>query len=151
MHIYGRIILAVLAIILYSCSTDTVYHKYIPTKNDRWNKEDTLSFVISDSLDTAIYNTEIGIRHTEIYPYKDLWLSITYPNKVTSDTIHVYLANDRGNWNSSGSTGGYFQYSVQAGEFNYSSIGDSIIKINHIMNDSPLIGITDIGLKISRK
>lgn len=145
------IISILFTIILYSCTTNTVYHKYNTIQEETWNREDTLYFTISDSIESGTYNTEIGIRHTASYPYKDLWLSVVTPNRDKADTIHVYLTNDRGNWNSNGSTGGYFQYSVSGIDLNYRSSADSIIKVCHIMNDNHLKGITDIGIKISRK
>lgn len=147
--IFRNTIPAILVAIMYSCSTNTVYHRYLPTDDKGWSREDTLSFVLPDSMKTGMYHTEIGIRHTEAYPYKDIWLSILLPQSDKADTIHIYLANDRGNWNSNGSTGGYFQYSVNATEFSYSPSQNYTIKISHIMNDNPLQGISDIGLKIT--
>ena len=145
------IISILFTVILYSCTTNTVYHKYNTIPEGLWERKDTLYFTISDSIESRIYSTEIGIRHTASYPYKDLWLSVFTPNKKKADTIHVYLTNDRGNWNSNGSTGGYFQYTVSGTDLNYLSSADSIIKICHIMNDNPLKGVTDIGIKIYRK
>lgn len=141
----------ILAVIVCSCSSDTVYHKYQPIDIEGWKKNDTISFIMPDSMKNGVYNAEIGIRHTESYKYMDLWLSAVFPNSNKADTFHVFLANDRGNWNSSGSTGGFFQISTESIKFNYMSRQDSVIKVYHIMKDNPLPEITDVGLKITRE
>lgn len=140
-----------LSLIAYSCTTNTVFHKYHPIDEKGWSDNDTVYFQLPDSMATGKYKTEIGIRHTNLYPYKDIWLSIKSDNRDKTDTIHIYLVNDRGNWNGNGSTGGYYQYSVPITELNDHLSSDSIIKVYHIMKDNPLSGITDVGLKIIRE
>ena len=146
-----NIIIFIITLLACSCSTDTVYHKYQPINKNGWNRNDTISFIMPDSMKNGVYNAEIGIRHTESYKYMDLWLSAVFPQSNKADTFHVFLANDRGNWNSSGSTGGFFQISTESLKFNYIPSEDSVIRIYHIMKDNPLLEITDIGLKITKE
>lgn len=148
--IYINILITVCAIIT-SCTTNTVYHHYYPIKDDGWARTDTVYYSIPDSMKTGLYETRIGIRHTVNYPYRDLWLSLELPNRLKADTIHLYLVNDRGNWNGNGTAGGYYQYETIGPEFNYTDTSDSLIKIYHIMNGFKLPHISDIGLKIIKK
>lgn len=143
------IIFAIFAI-LASCSTNTVYHRYYPIEENGWKRTDTIFFILSDSIDTGTYNTKIGVRHTVSYPYRDLWLSVSLPNKEKSDTVHLYLANERGKWSGNGTASGYYQYEADGPIFNYNESSDSIIKICHIMKGYTLSSITDIGISISR-
>lgn len=136
--------------ILASCSTNTVYHRYYPIEGNGWKRTDTISFTLNDSLDTGIYSTKIGVRHTVSYPYRDLWLSVSLPDKEKSDTVHLYLANERGNWNGNGTASGYYQYESDGPIFNYRESSDSVIKICHIMKGFILPSISDIGISISR-
>ena len=101
-------------------------------------------------VDTGIYSTKIGVRHTVSYPYRDLWLSVSLPDKGKSDTVHLYLANERGNWNGNGTASGYYQYEADGPIFNYGESSDSVIKICHIMKGFVLPSISDIGISISR-
>ena len=135
--------------VITSCNGNIVYHRYMTTNQEGWNCKDTLIFRL-DSLKAGNYNTYIGIRHTESYPYRDLWLSVSTMNGGKNDTLHIYLANDRGNWNSNGSTGGFYQYETNGPLLHYINKTDSVIKITHVMRDNPLKYITDIGLKISK-
>lgn len=138
-------------IITISCTTRTVYHHYNSIDGETWNKTDTASFILPDSMKEGEYNIIIGIRHTAYYPYRDLWLSLILPDKETADTVHLYLANDRGNWNGNGTASGYYQYEADGPAFNYANQKDSIIKLSHIMKESYLPYISDVGIKICTK
>ena len=143
------IIIACMTVI--SCTTKTVYHHYRSINDDKWNRTDTVFFTLPDSIENGTYFTHIGIRHTVSYPYRDLWLSVSLPGKTEPDTVQLYLANDRGNWNSNGTASGYYQYETDGPSFIYNEGCDSVIKVSHIMKGFTLPAITDIGLKITRE
>lgn len=155
MRIKGKTVLLytliLLCVITMSCTTKTVYHHYNIIDGGNWSKTDTAYFVLPDSMAEGEYNTNIGVRHTVNYPYRDLWLSVKYPYKNVPDTIHLYLANERGNWNGSGTASGYYQFETDGPTFYYSGHSDSVIKVCHIMKDLNLSSITDIGIRISKK
>ena len=65
---------------LAACQTDTIYHKYHAIQNkDGWQKTDTLLFELTSDLTQHRYNMEIGIRHSELYPYQDIWIGVRRP------------------------------------------------------------------------
>lgn len=196
---------------VYACQPELIYYTYEPIPEEGWKRQDTLRFSLPDSLSPGSYNMEIGIRHLGKYAYRDLWLELTHflPNATPGgewiekkDTIHIYLANEKGSWVGTGTTGGHFQllyhtqpfyfpsdalkdngknnfddasdgdseYAAsmkQDGVFNTTkqpfrkkytiegkkhSLGKSTkyqLKIVHIMSDSLLMHITDIGIKLS--
>ena len=190
---------------LPACESDTVYYSYAPIPANGWSKNDTLEFYLPDSLTPGKYNLEVGIRHSGKYAYRDLWLELTHsiPNPKSStdrietiDTIHVYLASKKGNWNGTGTTGGHFQLLLPSGSFIFPSFQENVkedsiskeahletgasisskntsknslkkkytlegkphipkikakhhLKVVHIMTDSLLHHITDIGLRLS--
>lgn len=90
------------------------------------------------------YQYEIGIRHKDSYKYRDLWLTIN------QDTLHLYLADSKGNWEGTG-IGEIRQltYPIEIHSLNQDSIQE--FHITHIMEDNPLYGIHDIGLKIEER
>lgn len=144
--IYYAIAMTMCCIII-SCTTGTVYHHYIPIEN-KWMKADTFFFAMPDSMETGVYKTKIGVRHTVTYKYKDLWISIGNNENSKTDTVHLELANKRGNWNSNGTASGYYQYEIQGPDIYHKQGQDSIIKIWHIMKDASIENITDVGIKI---
>lgn len=147
--IYANILVIFSCLIMASCTNNTAYHHYIPIKTELWCKTDTLYFTLPDSMPSGYYNSRIGIRHTVDYPYRDLWLSVHFPGNEKADTVHLYLVNERGNWNSNGTASGYYQYETDCTNFHYEHSADSVIKVSHIMEDFYLKAITDVGIKIT--
>ena len=137
-------LLLVLLLSAVSCQRNTVYHSYQPVESTGWDKSDTLVFTLPEAIANSSYQYEIGIRHKDSYKYRDLWLT------VNQDTIHLYLADTIGYWKGTG-IGEIRQltYPVQL-QF---PLQDSIreFRITHIMQDNPLCGIHDLGLKIDRQ
>ena len=193
-----------LILFIYACQSDTIYYTYVPISDKGWSKQDTLLFTLPDSLIPGNYSLEVGVRHSGKYAYRDLWLELTQyiPNlsspkewKVKKDTVHIYLASEKGNWNGTGTTGGHFQLLIPSGNFTFpdkqyksnedndsqvtmnssdqSIAGESSknmvrkkytiegkphtlgkearyqLKVVHIMTDSVLHHITDIGLRLN--
>lgn len=124
-----------------SCQRNTIYHSFQPVNPTGWDKNDTLTFLLPEALITSSYQYEIGIRHKDSYKYKDIWLTIN------QDTLHLYLAEPKGNWKGSG-IGEMRQltYPIKLHSLPQDSIKE--LRITHIMQDNPLYGIHDIGLKI---
>ena len=100
-------------------------------------------YSLSTPINSLDYDYEIGIRHKDTYKYRDLWLTIN------QDTLHLYLADSIGNWQGKGI--GNTKQLTLPWENNQSS-QDSIdgFRIVHIMKDSILPDILDIGLQIKR-
>ena len=201
---------------LYACQTDTVYYTYNPISTDGWKKTDTLQFYLPDTLSLGTYHLEVGIRHTGKYPYRDVWLELIQylpkPNTVNDwiehkDTIHIYLANEKGVWNGTGTTSGHFQllstvgditidgnnisseeetenkevqeseekkitnktktksntstssapkskrkkYTLEGKTHRLGKMANHHLKVTHIMTDSLLLHVSDVGLRLSKK
>ena len=143
-----------LFLIVCACQHDTVYYTYNPVPVDGWKRGDTLQFCLPDTLSPGTYNLEVGVRHSDNYPYRDLWLELTQYIPCTEstdswitkrDTIHLYLANEKGNWNGTGTTGGHFQLISPVGSLTLHN--DSL---HHITETSTLIP-DDKEMKVPRE
>lgn len=142
--------------LLAACHGHTVYHSYQPVTTTGWNKSDTLIYTLPASIPAGTYEAEIGIRHQEAYPYRNLWLSIsgnmldtlTY----TADSLQLFLADETGNWNGDG-PGGLYQFTqLYKPDFTITQEGSSrTIRIVHIMKDKSLKGISDVGICLRKK
>ena len=91
---------------------------------------------------------EIGIRHKDSYLYRDIWLSIHQHEQV--DTVHLYLANENGNWKGNG-IGEMRLYTEELPIQVLPKDSIHTIQITHIMEDETLKGIHDIGICIKEK
>lgn len=144
-----------LCLSLAGCHGNTVYHSYRPVPTTGWQQGDTLVYTLPATVPAGTYEAEIGIRHQEAYPYRDVWIGISQNMQdtlaYTTDTLRIFLADEAGNWNSVG-TGGLYQLTetfrpklviAQEGE-------SRSFRIVHIMKDKPLEGVSDIGIRLRR-
>lgn len=127
-----------------ACQDNTSYHSYQSINSMGWYRNDTLIF----SLDSAIthdkaYELQLGIRHKDSYPYRDLWLT------VNQDTVHFYLADSIGHWLGSGI--GELRQLTNLIPFKPKQDTIKEIRIVHIMQDNPLTGIQNLGISIQNR
>lgn len=132
-----------------ACQTDTLYHRYRSTGPYGWDSSDTLEFRLPSALCKNRYRLDIGIRHTECYPYRDLWISILHPARPQAvDTLHIWLADSAGHWLGHGLSGSSCQY-VSGKHSLVLAANDSVLRIVHLMSRKHLPGLTDVGLRLS--
>jgi gliding motility-associated lipoprotein GldH len=92
--------------VFLSCQEDSYYHhaETIPVKG--WDLNQTLYFY--DSLYTYVpekLHFEIDLRHTNLYPYQNIWLYIrtrTSDGTNRLDSINWILSEPSGRWLGSG-------------------------------------------------
>lgn len=126
-----------------ACQNNTYYHSYQSASTAGWHKNDTFVYILPDTIHLQDYEYEIGIRHKDTYKYRDLWLMI---NK---DTLHLYLADSIGNWKGKGiGNTRQLMYSWETNQQLQDSIAE--FRMIHIMKDSILPDIQDIGLQIKK-
>ncbi|MBQ8442783.1 MAG: gliding motility lipoprotein GldH [Bacteroides sp.] len=136
--------LIVILLLTVSCQDNTIYHSFQPVNATGWNKSDTLFYSLPEAIISSSYQYEIGVRHKDSYKYRDIWLTIN------QDTIHLYLADSIGNWEGNGI--GEMRQLTFPVQLNLST-QDSIKEfcITHIMQDNPIYGIHDIGIRIRKQ
>lgn len=147
-------IIGLSALLLTACQSNTVYHSYQPVATTGWNKSDTLIYTLPETVPTGSYAIEIGIRHREAYPYRDLWLCISQNMqqdtlKFKTDSVRIFLADKKGNWKGTG-PGGLYQYTCRyKPAFRIEQQGQArTFRIVQIMKDNPLAGVNDIGIRL---
>ena len=133
---------------LAACQNHTVYHLYQPVQKTGWNKGDTICYTYPSPQPSGLQSMEIGIRHKDSYLYRDIWLSIHQHEQV--DTVHLYLANENGNWKGNG-IGEMRLYTEELPIQVLPKDSIHTIQITHIMEDETLKGIHDIGICIKEK
>lgn len=158
--IYVIIAIMVLAVTAESCSPKVpdpgVFTDIDP---DGWPYGESLSF--SPGPDTAYTRPEvipdstytsselvISIRHTDAYPYANLWLELSYPSDdtVIADTLSLNLADRYGKWHGNG-LGPSYQFSDTV--ITSRRINDNpTLRLRHIMRVDTLREIEQVGLRI---
>ena len=141
-------ILSLLLVGLTACSHDIVYSQFQPISSEKWHVDSIahVDYTIDDATDS--YRMLVYVRHTERYPYQNMWLFVN--DGTRSDTIEFYLADDRGRWLGDRHHG-FIEMPVLLEEAkHFPDTGTYAINIAHGMRDSLLRGVTDVGVEIIR-
>lgn len=145
-YIYPLIMTIVLA--LTSCRTDIVYSQFQTIPSGEWYADSVVRFEVPIADVSATYRTIVYVRHTERYPYQNMWLFVGNANH--RDTIEFYLADDRGRWLGNSHNGFVEMPVLLDEERHFRDTGTYIFDIQHGLRDSILRGVTDVGLEITR-
>lgn len=159
-NIYSIIAAAVLTVAACACSpTSPDPGQWVDIDPAGWAYGQNLSFeppadtcciregVQPDSI-ARTSKLALSIRHTDAYPYANLWLEMSYPtgDTVMTDTLNIQLADPYGKWLGKG-----LGPSCQRTDtiVTRRRINDKpTIKLRHIMRTDTLREIEQIGLKI---
>ena len=138
--------LIALAVSFTSCRNDIVYSRFSPISSEKWQMDSVVRFDYTIEDAQAAYQMVIHVRHTERYPYQNMWLFVNDGHRA--ETIEFYLADDRGHWLGD-KHHGFIEMPVLFEEnYHFPDTGTYHLEIAHGMRDSLLRGVTDIGLEI---
>lgn len=116
-----------------------------------WAYTDTIAF-LPQGLDSAGQQAlSIGMRHTAKYPYRNIWLEVSYMQEghTLRDTLGIELADKYGRWLGSGLGP---TYQIECVLPHLVSISDSTpVYVRHIMRLDTLRGIEQIGITLRKQ
>ena len=127
--------------------TSSEHSDFTPLSPDGWAYGDTIRFFGSEADSVALNGSlAVAVRHTNGYPYSNLWLEITLPeaDTVRVDTVDVRLTDTFGRWYGSG-----IGVSYQRIDTIYPAVSIAAgapVKVRHIMRVDTVTGIEQIGL-----
>jgi gliding motility-associated lipoprotein GldH len=147
-----NILILIVSLLLVGCQGDIVYTVFKSLPNVGWEADSSLCYqpVITDSV--ADYQMLITIRHTDAYPYQNLWLFVDIEQDsllLTRDTIECYMANERGEWLGGGLTVHELPL-LYSENYRFANSGEYQISITQGMREDTLVGIKEVGVKIIR-
>lgn len=146
------LLIAITSLLLVSCQGDIVYTAFNTLPHVGWEVDSNLCYqpIITDS--TADYQMLLTIRHTDAYPYQNLWLFVDVQKDsihITRDTIECNMANERGEWLGGGLSIRELPL-LYHNNYRFDNSGAYQISITQGMRNDTLIGITEVGVKIIR-
>ncbi len=136
------------AIALSACSGDIIYSHFHPMMPNEWHADSVVNFDYTIEDADASYSLILYVRHTERYPYQNMWLFVENAGKT--DTIEFYLADDRGRWLGDRHHGFIEMPVLYEDAKQFADTGAYRLSVRQGMREEELEGITDIGLEISR-
>lgn len=129
-----------------SCRKGIVYSHFQPIPSNNWAIDSIAHFAYHITDTAADYTVLIYVRHTERYPYQNLWLFVG--DSLHRDTLNSYLADDRGQWIGDRQHGFIERQISYQTALHFADTGSYYLDIQHGMRDSLLRGIADIGVEI---
>ncbi len=145
-------LLSVFAILLLSSCDGTLFHRFREVKDTVWHNSDTLEFVYSGSRRECVADALFEVRCDASYPYRflNVRIEVCRPSggePLMADTLccEVYDMTGRRN----GSTSGLL-YQLSSNPLSLGTLASDslLLRLVHIMNDTSLEGISDVGIKI---
>ena len=145
-----NILILITSLLLVGCQGDIVYTVFKSLPNVGWEADSSLCYqpVITDSI--ADYQMLITIRHTDVYPYQNLWLFVDeYVGDmcVHHDTIEAQMADEYGRWLGSGLKT-YELPLLYDEHYRFGHSGAHSFKLRQGMRTEWLKGITDVGVVV---
>ncbi len=139
--------------LMTACSQDTVYSHYEHTSQTGWEKNDEVIFTTEPLAQGGTYLEELGLRINADYPFTQLTLIVQQTfspsGKVKNDTLDCMLTDQKGN--SLGSGISHYQYTFPLSTLSLNK-GESVhIRVRHDMKREILLGISDIGIRLTKE
>ena len=156
----GLFLLLTVALCSVSCNRSIIYSHYEPVDAEGWLREDTVHFEVappplwhpSHNARTADSPRRtvlcLHLRTTSVYPFTDLLLRVEQhtPTRQRFDTVRLQLSDTEGRPLGRGQ--GLYQHTFRLPVLPLSDADTLRVAFSHLMQLSPLPGITDVGLSL---
>jgi len=150
---YDALLVAVL-LFLAGCKESRVYEKNLPVEGSGWNYGTVKSFDVHILDTAALYDMYINVRHTDAYPYQNVWLTMTtvFPDSSKQENkINIQLAEPGGKWTGDCVDGICFNTVLVQNGFHLGQSGTYTFMLEQDMRINPLPDIMDIGIKLEKE
>lgn len=151
------IICALSCLLLASCLPSPYYQKQYTLPDNEWHYKNKLAFKFEVTDTNTLYNMYFLVRHTEAYPFSNIWVWIY--TKAPGDStfnktrIEIPLAEPNGKWLGRGMGEIWEQRMPITHEGDKSILrkkGTWEIKLEQNMRVNPLPEILQVGLRVEK-
>ncbi|MBA3828848.1 MAG: gliding motility lipoprotein GldH [Taibaiella sp.] len=156
MHRYVIIVLLLSTVFFAGCAPSPYFQREEPVPQNAWQYQyqPTFKFEVSDT--TVLYNLYFLIRHTDVYPYSNIWLWVY--SKTPGDTafnktrLEIPLAEPSGKWLGRGMGEIWEQRMPITGtnSMSFHKKGKYEIRFEQNMRVNPLPEVLHVGLRVEK-
>ena len=144
-----KVLLAVISLFLIGCQSGVVFTEFQALPPHGWEVDSVKVFSPNLADTMGDYQIQIILRHTDRYPYQNLWLFVDIKHDsilLRRDTIETMMANDHGEWYGKGCS----KYTLPTiyWESLPLSAGSYQVFVQQAMREDTLRGISDVGLRV---
>lgn len=144
-----NLLIIVISLALCSCGAKTMYADFQPVPMTGWQEDSVLTYAIDVDDTVNAYDVVLCVRHTESYPYQNMWLFCSFgKDSIAHDTIEFFLADDRGRWLGNGRNKWVEMPVLYEQNYHFPDTGQYVFTIQHGMRDESLRGVSDVGVII---
>ena len=143
--------------LLLSCIKGAVYEKHFAFKGHRWTQKDSVQFSFNITDTASNYLLFLMMRHTEAYPFSNLWLKTNtrLPDGKSTGYLNteIPLAEESGKWLGRGMNEIWehkMPLTKNGGAMHFSQSGQYTISLKQIMRMNPLPEIMSIGIRLEK-
>ena len=135
-----------------SCMSSPYYQKSITIPGNEWSYKFQPSFKFEIKDTAALYDLYFIIRHTEAYPYSNIWLKVK--TKLPGDTlfeeshVEIPLAEKSGKWLGKGMGEIWEQRLILGTKWTFKNPGMCEIKLEQNMRIDPLPDVLNVGIRV---
>lgn len=139
---------------LNACDSLGVTEQLISFENQSWPASQKASFQVDVADSNANYLIYFVIRHTESYPYKNIWIGYNHQfpgeKKVTNENKNLALADDAKGWYGAAMDDIIEQRILLTPNPVKIKPGTCSFQFEHLMRIEPLPELLQVGIRLER-
>lgn len=150
---YRQLIFSPVFFLCVACSHEEIFFEYRSFDNAQWKREQPAVFNVSVEDISFPYQIFITLRNNDNYPFSNIWLFIDYKTpggNSRTDTLGADIADIYGKWLGKGLSLYNLTIPYETSVV-FPDTGVYTYAIRQGMRENPLKGISDVGLKVSKK
>jgi len=145
------LLFVVLMATLQGCSGGLIYEKYAEIDGLGWEYNSPVTFEVDVEDASKKYDFYVNLRHTNDYPYSNLWLMLySYPpeGNPTQQRMELKLAKPDGKWIGTG-LGANITHEIRVKSgFTFPAPGKYAFTVQHDMREQIVAAISHVGIRI---
>lgn len=143
-----------MAILLWTgCEQSRVFDQNISIDKEGWAYAQPLKFEVAVN-DTALsYNMYINVRHTDEYPYNNLWIDLTTvlpDSSMVRSKVNVELSEPGGEWTGNCVDGVCYNAVLIQKNFRLPQKGKYTFILEQDMRMNPIPSVLDVGIRVEK-
>jgi gliding motility-associated lipoprotein GldH len=144
--------LIVVVFLFASCTSNNLVDTNEEVAENNWTYAKAAKATLEIKDINKSYNFYFKLRHTSAYRYSNIYVMVRIKgNGFNKSTRYEFkLATSTGEWLGKGSGDIYTNNFSLLNDYRFAKAGKYNIEIEQNMRDNPLIGISDVGITISK-
>lgn len=150
--------ITILSFLLTQCKQIDLYERTANIPKHAWKSDFTPTFSFNIKDTTALYGASLILRHTDAYPYNNIWLSIQVE---APDTMYVFrteqrLGSNEQGWLGTGLNDVYehrlsLNTALENAGVSFRRAGVYTFRLTQLMREDPLPHVLQAGIRVERK